>query len=105
MSGRERLQGGSRAREGVRALPGYAACLELWIWVVSYASGWGHIGSNVNTREASRGLSGPRGDLGVPWVCLELWILAVSDVSARARLGPHWIHCQDERGFTEALES
>ena len=65
--------------------------------------GWGHIGSNVNTREASRGLSGPRGGLGALRVCPELWNWVVSDASARARLRPHWVQCQDKRGFRGAL--
>ena len=64
---------------------------------------WGHIGFNVKTREASGGLSGPGGESEAPRVCLELWNWAVSDASARARLGPHWVQCQDERGLRGAF--
>ena len=65
--------------------------------------GLGHIGSSVETREVVGGLSGPRGGSGAPRVCPELWNWVVSDASARVRLGPHWVQCQDERGFRGAL--
>ena len=54
-------------------------------------------------REAVRGLSGWRRDLGAPRVCPDLWHWAVSDASARARLGPNYGWCQDEKGYWRAL--
>ena len=65
--------------------------------------GWGHIGSSVKTREALGRLLGPRGGSGAPWVCPKLWNWAINHASARARQGPHWVQCQDERGFRGAL--
>ena len=90
MSRRERLLGGSQAREGVQGLLGYASSCGIGQLVMQVRGrGLGHTGSSVKMREVVGGLSGPRGGSGAPRVCPELWNWAVSDASARTRLGPH----------------
>ena len=81
--------GGSRAREEVRGLPGYALICGIGQRVMQVRGrGWGHIRFKVKAGEAVGGLSGPRGGSEAPRVCLDLWHWAESDTSARTRLGP-----------------
>ena len=64
---------GSRAREEVRGLPGYAPSYEIRpLGTQVRGQGWGQIRCWVKTREAAAELSSPRGGLGAPWVCPDL---------------------------------
>ena len=88
MSRPERLLGGSRAREGVRGLPGYVHSIALGpLGMQVRGQGRGQNWLWTKAREAAGGLSGPRGGSGAPRVCPQHCIRAVRHASARARQG------------------